>query len=744
MNNNDDSNAALLEPREKPDARMMLAEIRDALNEAQNTGLFDRLRMAHQTRRCWWENQQSDGTVPAQADKTYLPWKGAIAHRVPLAHLIVSELTMLQMTVLNRGDVEVKPRQSAEDLDKAGIWTLVFNYYLECQMPAALLTLKEHLRKNLRLLFDAKNELGYAMTSIRWRKRRAQVERKLTVEDLLKAAQQQEMERVLSELPEGTQLAPDQEEGIVEAARLLVETALSNPDDTPLVDLVRRVDEDVVEAEARKAGRALRSANETTYFSVEDAGGIPEVTTLIPWLNCGHTLDLSEDGKGSAFFVREVYTLATLRARAEEEEWPAAFLAAVEAGPNTSLFQTSQNWDDGKWIMNGTSMLMELGKAAGDMKYFEIIRRVGKAVSKTGLETIYETVLFHGCEEHVGRHIALSKESHELMFVTHAFEPTLHAWLSRGVPEILLTLQKGLKKLYDAETCRAELGSVPPLQVNSDNSHVRPMPGMVMTNKQRDNMFLRTPESDGGAYRLRQELKQWADELFYRGQGVDPELKRAFREDLAAEALCTLSQVYRGMWKLIQRHTDMVRASRVAGQPVNLKADKQDLQGDADVSIAFNIGVLSDEMASKFLDFGTKVMTSDRSGAMDAFEFVRTAWQMFDPSAARRLIRQREATTGAEIKEAQMLIANMTAGQPVQVPDNINYELWEQVLLDWWGNPETQQMVAARPMLQQQVQEVWRAVQFQREQKTTNVQWGRTGQAPIPPWQRAQQEVLAS
>ena len=110
------------------------------------------------------------------------------------------------------------------------------------------------------------------------------------------------------------------------------------------------------------------------------------------------------------------------------------------------------------------------------------------------------------------------------------------------------------------------------------------------------------------------------------------------------------------------------------------------------------------------------------------------AWQMFDPSAARRLVQRKDAATGAELREVRSLISAMAAGQAVEVPENLNWELWEQELRSWMGNPETQAMLAARPMLQQQAQQVWDAIQFQREQKTTNVQWGRTGQPPVPPW----------
>ena len=543
MNKSTDKSAARMEPRGKPDAALMLGDIRDALREARNVGLFERLRDAHRTRRCWWENQRNDGRVGQQSDKTWVPWKGAIDSRVPLAHLIVSELTMLQMTVFTRGDVEIKPRQTAEDLDKSNVWGLVFQYYLECQMPGALLTLKESLRKQLRLLFDAKNELGYALSRVRWRKRRARVSRTLTPEQL---TGQMAAEALEQHAPEGEELPPELGEQIYREVEMNLEALmLDRTMEAELVALIQRVDADASEAEAKKVAAELRKgAPEATYYVIADAGGVPEVRALVPWLNCGHTLDLTDDGGGSAFFVRELYSKATLEAIAEEEDWNPGFVEAVLQHPNVSLFDADGGWEeDGKWVMNGTSFMMEMGTSGGDgVEMYEVLRRTGRAVDGDGLETIYETVLHGSVEDQVGRHVCLSQESHEMMFVTHSFEPTVNAWLSRGVPEILLTMQAGLKKLYDAETCRAEITSVPPLQVDSDNVNVRPMPGIVLPSRRTNNQFLSGPTADNGAHRLRQELKAWADELFYRGGSVDPELKRAFREDLAADDESTVSR----------------------------------------------------------------------------------------------------------------------------------------------------------------------------------------------------------
>lgn len=735
MKDNSKSTTALLEPREKPDAALMVQELKDTISEARSAGLFDRLRTAHRTRRCWWENQQNDGKVAQQADKTWLPWKGAIDHRVALAHKIVTELTMLQMAVFNRGDEEVKPRQTIEDLDQANTWSLVFKYFLECQMPGLLMTVRDAVRKSVRLLFDAKNELGYSIVRCRWRGRRALVERKITAEKVI-AAIAEEAQGPMLEASETGELTPDEKQTIQTFVMELWSDYLEVDEiHEGFLAVLQMVDPDMPMREAKRVAREFRGGEmEVTYNAPADAGGVPEVTTLVPWLNCGHTLDLSDQHGATAFFEREIYTEHTLKARAEEEDWDDVFLAEVLRNPNTSLFDAGETWaDDGKTILNGTSFLLEMSRSGNSTTMYEIIRRTGRAVNKAGLETMYETVLHHGAGTY-GRHISLSKETHEQMFIPCSFEPTVNTWLSRGVPEIILTFQAGLKKLYDAETCRAEISSVPPMSVDSDNANVRPMPGMVMPSSRLKNEFLRGPEADNGAYRLRQELKEEVDEMFYRGSKVDPELKRVFREDLAAEAAATLGQVYRGMWKLIQRHTDTVRASRVAGQPVNLNVTREALQGDPDISISFNIGVFSDKMVENFVNMGVKIIQSDRSGATDVFEFTKACWQMFDPSAARRMVRPRGATTDAEMREVKARISAMVAGQHVDVPDDINFELWEQAMREWMANPETTAMLQSRPMLMKEATGVWDAIQFQKTQKTENVTWGRTGQAPVAPW----------
>ena len=57
MSDRDPKRMAKLEPREKPDPKCMLAEIRASILAAQSHGLQSKLEIAHKVMHCLWSGQ---------------------------------------------------------------------------------------------------------------------------------------------------------------------------------------------------------------------------------------------------------------------------------------------------------------------------------------------------------------------------------------------------------------------------------------------------------------------------------------------------------------------------------------------------------------------------------------------------------------------------------------------------------------------------------------------------------------
>ena len=101
MSDRDPKRIARLEPREKPDPKHLLEEIRAAVSDAQSHGLQDKLEVSHKVMHCLWASQNVDGTKDS-------PWPNAIDSRVREASKVINDTVKLMMRAVRSGSVSVQ------------------------------------------------------------------------------------------------------------------------------------------------------------------------------------------------------------------------------------------------------------------------------------------------------------------------------------------------------------------------------------------------------------------------------------------------------------------------------------------------------------------------------------------------------------------------------------------------------------------------------------------------------------
>jgi hypothetical protein len=173
-------------------------------------------------------------------------------------------------------------------------------------------------------------------------------------------------------------------------------------------------------------------------------------------------------------------------------------------------------------------------------------------------------------------------------------------------------------------------------------------------------------------------------------------------------------------------------AIRVMNAPVRMS--RQEIQGQYDLQVTFDARNLNSELLKEKLELiNTFVLPLDRFGSVDLARMVQMTLGAVDPTMADAVLQSVEAASQAQVAEEQDVLAKMVAGieVPMEPQPGMNYGLRMQVLQEAvQKNPELQQMISGRPVLQKMVQTRLEFLCFQAQQQQ-NAVTGRVGAKPV-------------
>ena len=730
---------AKLGPRQMPAAKDIIREVKDAVETAQQLGAFDKIARAHMTRRCLKEGVQADDGMKHGVDA--FPWDLAIDTRVPLAEEIVTDHVRTRMAAIRAGNVQIGPQNEIEDSGKAKTWNDVLKFYRN--------QVKRSLKTNLKLFMTCVEEIGYGVMKIDWRdvKRLKPIE--ITRERLLMFLMEEKTAQMNAQAPEmNGELPVEWQQQLADSAAVEVEELLNAKERKwEAMQLLMKMDPTLLKEEALRIITPLAKTGTATYYAARGTGGTPVIKARIPWVNCGHSMDLGPEGKCSWWFEAEWLSEVDLRIRCEQEGCSAAWLEAVLQQPNkgmSELMSGSMNQPD--WLLNGVGIGLSYDRQQNqNAPMFQILTVYRQAVNKAGIPACYETLVHPHVPELLGKHECC--EVAELPFVAEAREPAALMIQSRGIPEIVLTEQLGLKKIKDGTVAMAELCSFPPYErAMGDGSRIAPgseLPRSRNTGTSgTSSRFLEVPGVDLGALKAMEMIRQDVNSLFVRGKEVDPDSRRVYLEDLGESAIMSFEEIIHLLWLHVQAYVDNVVASRVAGRPVSVKATAEDLEGTADINVEFSSMAFNQKTALELADYVTKLAALDRSGRIDFGAAVEMITRIFDPVLSETIIVPGEVSAARIEKDENDLIASIASGQYITGRVNSPDLRWK-VLQQWLANPNTVPGLQANPSTYAALQEHIKGLQQEMVQKQDNVFTGQTGQKPDAPWeQEAQPEQV--
>jgi hypothetical protein len=746
----DTTRITTLEPREQPTAKQIIDELRESILAASAMGVFDRLLRCYNTRRCLWAGQQPDGRLGE--DDTDLPvfrWKGAPDLRVPLADKFVRWLSMLRMSVFNRGDMRIGPRrvdkeQSATEM--AGVWQDTMDYFHCVQ--------EWNFAKGFELFCTCVEEFGYSLILGDWQRKQRTETLNVTVQQLtdvlLQAAQDELFERAMSELPEGAELDPESvltdevEPALVEKVSAELEMMLAmagNPTPAQL-DRVMRIDERMTETEAAKVLRALRKSpgEPAEYFAPKDDGGVPVVEGFVPFVNCLHSHDLTVQYAGQAefFAVPKFWSESRIRERARMEKWhKAGTETLIKDHKNKFWNELTQDLNVPGWGMMGTGIGCEPDMQAMEKVPRWLVVYVWRRVTnKQGLPMVCRAVV----SPHMPDQMLLweTTDLEELPIVCESAEPTTIALLARGVCDLVVDKQNHVKDTLDSEAARGQLGSNPPL-LRTGATNVGVKPGIELYAKRSGqsydgSKFMEVPVVDMGALKVMEKVELLVEQYYFRSSDTPLEDQQLFRESVIFASKRALVMTNRIVWKQVQEHIDSLQVGRINGREVKLDARRDQLGGEADITIGVHLQGYDKDAAANFTKVMGQIMQNDRGGNIDWNEATNIAAQLWAPTYARRLILTSEAASGKVIDDQEMRIAKMAAGVPVRYEDRVsNPGLRRQVLQQWAEMPGNAERAQTDPLFAEMLTKEQEMLDFQEQQQTVNPVIGRTGVKPNQP-----------
>lgn len=734
---------ATLEPREKPLAKDIIQEVRDAVQTAQSLGVFDKIDRAHVTRRCIWDNQSSDGM---KHGVDAFPWDRAIDRKIPLADEIVGDHVRVRCAAVRQGTVQIGPVDAVGDADKAKLWDDVLRYYRKHGL------VRRALRNHTRLFHTCIEEIGYGILQIDWREekvvRPVEITRAQVVSFLARQMLAEANAAAQVMATESGMEAPAADEALIaQQATVMIEELLADPErGAELSALLMQIDGELPDAEAKRLPREMAKAGDAavTYYAPRSGGGLPVIKARIPWVDCGHSADLGPDGKCTWWFVAEWLDEVTVKSRAKADKWSPSFVEAVLKQPNKGLSELMAGVTLPEWLLNGVGLGFKFDRQnAQNTPMFQILTTYRLAVGKTGLPACYETVVNPHVADQLGKHECCAVK--ELPFVAEAREPAGLMMQSRGVPEIVLTEQLALKKLGDATVAMAELQALPPYErAMGDNARLSPfaeLPARRNTGTSgTQSKFLDVPGVTSGVLEAQRMVRESIDQLFKRGPKADPDEKRLYQEEMGESAVSSQEELLRLMWLHVQAYVDNVRATRIAGRPVMLQATAEDLDGTADVTVEFSAMALNQKTALELADYITKLAGLDRSGRIDFGRAVELITRIFDPVLSEAIILPGEESSAALEKDEQDLISSIVSGQYVTGRVNSPNARW-RVLQKWLANPQTVPLLQGNPLTYQLLMEHLKGLQQEMVQHQQNVFTGQTGQKPAAPWETQNEPV---
>lgn len=728
---------ALMECRDKPDPKKYLGYLRDDILDWWSLGYFAKMQKCYRTRMCWHPGKQDDGQYgdDSYGTRKKYPYPGALDHDMRLADQLINELVQAGMTAWDKSEKIVRPRDAMNDEQnmKAQSWKHALDFELD--------QTRNPLRNALELFLNCVGEFGQGIIFEGWEKRWRLGKKTIDWNDLVDSVMEDAANQARQQTGQD-QIPTDVAQQIQNDVLMNLSVMIQNEEyDSDIIQRLQAYDMQMPDKEAKRVIKAFRNGqmNDVVYYAPVPVTDRPIHTAIIPGVDGIWPLRCEFENM-TRFWHFPWVTEAAIRVAVAQDEWDTAWAEEVLSrgtGQCIELNTIGGGSAFAGWELNGVDMGLQLAstQALKNSGMYQLAVMYHIEVTAAGLPAVYRTILHSGSQDKYASHECDYSGNGKMPFVRCALERTRNIDASpRGIPELVLTNQLGLKILDDGITAQSELRSNPPKVTTIDGGADGLRPGGTLrakTNEMRVGggaAFMEVPDVSEGTLKGRENLLTEADAYFCRSVEMDPEIKYNRRTWLMHKFCASFEQILELMCGNMQMNVETLNIGSVGGQAINKTVKGEDLQGELDITVRAPEEL--EALVKKLEAYNELVLPNDRSGLTDWAYNTRFLTQKIFPELAQFVSDPQVATTRI-INDEKQMISQIIAGVPLAADDfkgridnpQLRLQQWQL----WGQTPGNQQRMMQDETLQENVQKRVEGLQFQITQYQENAQTGRIG-----------------
>lgn len=728
-----DSIPAVLAPRKLPDAKAFLAEVRQAALDA--SWFQQTMRANEELRTCWWAGQSADGRKHGNANRAAKPWENAADHRVPMLLQLMGERTAVRTRAMRSARVSVKGR-TVDDLKSAALLKQVVDYYLRTVMG-------RQVNEEAELWSNWSQNYGHAVLFVGWKTEKQLEERTVTLPELLQYAAAVAMQEAQqAAFAEGAELNEVQLAEIEQAATLRVMDELQTPEGRRgLAGMLLEMDPDLASmgrqgtAEAMRALGALQRGKEGVYLAPFTLSSAPYWEALQPYVDVFYpteTRKLSESRwVARVRWLDEVQLQAWAVQEGLDEDW----LREVLKHPGKCLDLAGA----AEWVLSAAGTRMstrtEFSYSEQERK-FQVMEIYWRAHTSYGVPALYRTIAHGKVQERFGKHEVCKYYHGRQPFFDLREEHWSKLLLdSRGVPELFGTAQMAVKTQWDSRTDAASMATVPPMKGPPGSSPPAIGPGIYVEDYRSGSVdWMRPPAPDSRSIEIERTILGRVNRFYgLMSEEVPEPLQILLQGTLSDKFLEAIQEVLTMTVQLIQQYTPDLLGARITGTDEYVSATREEIQGQFDIELEWDVRNLSLDWVQEKLDFYVKaLMPLDNRGEIDRGQLLLLAAEAVDPLAARRIVRPRDQAQRQEREEEEAALSMIFTGGLPEFIVGTNHALRAQLMQDDLAKSPVRQNILA---LNEKVAAVWedrlQRHLFQLEQEENAVVGVQGGSDPL-------------
>jgi hypothetical protein len=643
------------------------------------------------TRFCLWAGQSEDGRKhQGSLGKKAWPWEGASDTRIRLADTIINETVRLLKRAFFSSRMQVQPVESSDSIVKQAVQTA-----LNWMMKVHCL---DDLRREVELALQIRETFGLSFLGIFWRTTTRVEKKQITMEEIQSVALQGDG-----------------------AAAALVEAILDPLQEESAKAMLAMLSDKLGTS---AAVRALREKGIFEYENPYIFESKPEWVALEPLEDILFPASTWSIQRAPWVARRELITEDELRERELTQDYDAAWI-------ERAVKQKGMTQRVNRNILRNNEHL-----ADNDRDLIEVYH-VYRKVHDKGATRVECTVLNTSITDMVAKHDISPYEHGQFPFIELPRERASRNLLeSRGIPELVHTSQMEIKTQRDYRSDRASIAILPPVRVPANRGKIELVfgPGTQIPERRPGEFgWMEPPPFDKGTIEVEQSTRSDVDEYFGRATAaIAPARTMLAQQDLVDSFLTDMKLAIAQTLQLMQQYLTDAQVQRIVGMlPGKFQLTREEVQGQYDLQVDFDVRDLDNEFLGKKLDYIAKVaIPLDVAGVIDRAGLVKFIMSAVDPVLGESLVRDAGVAAAAEAEDEQVQFTKIAAGAEPPLKEDGNPQVRLQVL---------QQTIQANPAVSQRYQqdEIFRKMidarvqsfQFQLQQQQ-NAQIGRMGAVP--------------